>query len=147
MVAFLCPDPCGPTGTAPGENGGVDLRDFARTLGTLIRSDPRNTLLIAGADLSHVGAAFGDDRPLDSGYLDAVRIRDEQALGRIAGNDPDAFLRSLTEHDNDTRICSAGCILALTMALPKAAATILRYHQAVDESSQTCVTCAAVAFT
>ena len=147
MVAFLCPDPCGPTGTAPSENGGVDLRDFARTLGTLIRSDERDTLLVAGADLSHVGAAFGDDRPLDTGYLDAVRIRDEQALDRIAGNDPNAFLQGLTEHDNDTRICSAGCILVLRIALPEADATILRYHQAVDESSQTCVTCAAVAFT
>jgi len=29
IVPFLCPDPCGPTGTKPFYGGGVDLRDFA----------------------------------------------------------------------------------------------------------------------
>src|SRR5439155_18099510 len=55
IVSFLCPDPSGPRGTAPGDPGGVDLREFALALGQLLRDDPEPTLLVASADLSHVG--------------------------------------------------------------------------------------------
>ena len=147
MVAFLCPDPCGPTGTAPAGGTGVDLREFATALGEFIADDPGDTLIIAGADLSHAGASFGDDRILDEAFLQEIRERDERALGRLAANDPDQWLQRIAEDDNPTRVCSAGCIFVLGKALPGASATILRYHQAVTQPTQVCVTCTAVAFT
>ncbi len=147
IVAFLCHDPCGPTGTAPHDGQGVDLRRFTQTLGELVVDDDRDTLFVAGADLSHVGAAFGDNRALDEAFLAEVRKHDERVLAQLEANDPTSFLRCITERDNYTRVCSAGCIFTLATALSDATVTVLRYHQAVDESSQTCVTCAAVAFT
>lgn len=147
MVPFLCPDPCGPTGTESCKESGTDLGDFALALGELIRDDGRDTLIVAGADLSHVGPAFGDERPLDDAFLEEVRQRDKRALDKLAVNDPTAFLRCVGEEENATRICSAGCIFALSTTLPQATGTVLRYHQAADQVSQTCVTCAAVAFT
>ncbi len=147
IVPLLCPDPCGPTGTAPYDGNGVDLHDFAVALGELIEDDSRDILLVAGADLSHVGGAFGDEQGIDDALLEEARRRDMRALDSLGINDPAAFLRSVAESDNATRVCSAGCIFALTTALPQATGTVLRYHQAVDRSMQTCVTCAAVAFT
>lgn len=147
MVPVLCPDPCGPTGIALSDGKGVDLDDFASALGELIDDDGLDTLIVAGADLSHVGRAFGDDRRLDDTFLEEVRQRDTRALERLGVNDPKGFLARVREHDNATRICSAGCIYALCCALPKTTGTLLRYHQAVDQPSQTCVTCAAVVFT
>ncbi len=147
IVPFLCPDPSGPTGTSPCDGTGVDLRKFAVALGELIEDDKRDFLVVAGADLSHVGASFGDEQGLDDALLETARRRDRRALDNLEINDPLAFVRSVAEKDNATRVCSAGCIFALTTALPKATGTILRYHQAVDRASETCVTCAAVAFT
>lgn len=147
ILPFLCPDPCGPTGTAPYDGKGVDLHDFAVALGELIEDDERDILLVAGADLSHVGAAFGDEQGIDDALLEQARRRDRCALDNLGINDPAGFIRSVAESDNPTRVCSAGCIFALTTALPRATGTVLRYHQAVDRSTQTCVTCAAVAFT
>lgn len=147
MVPFLCPDPCGPTGTAPSDGNGVDLREFALALGELIRDDRRDTMVIAGADLSHVGAAFGDKRTLDESFLDEVRRHDRRVLEHVSTPDPGCLLRCIAEQNNHTRICSAGCIFVLMTALPDAVAAVLGYHQAADQSSQTCVTCAAVAFT
>ncbi len=147
IVPFLCPDPCGPTGTAPYDGNGVDLHDFAVALGELIEEDERDILLVAGADLSHVGGAFGDAQGIDDALLEEARRRDRSALDSLGINDPAAFIRSVAESDNATRVCSAGCIFALTTALPGATGTVLKYHQAVDKPSQTCVTCAAVAFT
>ena len=146
IVPFLCPDPCGPTETAPSEGQGVDLRDFAAALAELANDNSHDTLIVAGADLSHVGASFGDDRPLDDDFLDEVRTQDRRALDCLVLGDPEGFLSRIAETGNRTRICSAGCIFALALALKGARASALCYHQAVDQETQTCVTCSAVMY-
>ena len=146
MVPFLCPDPCGPTGTAPFDGCGVDLREFALSLSTLMVEDGGDTLVVAGADFSHIGAQFGDSRPVDDSFLEEVRQRDRRALDAIEANMPDAFLKCVSEDDNSTRVCSAGNILALATMLPEAAVTVLDYHQAVTPAAGICVTSAAVAY-
>ena len=147
MAPFLCPDPCGPTDTDRCGGKSVDLRDFAIALGELVTDDPGDTLIVAGADLSHIGPAFGDDRPLDDRFLEETKEKDRRALARLTAGGADDWVLSVAENGNPTRICSAGCIFALATALPHASATVLKYHQAVDRQAQQGVTCAAVAFT
>jgi MEMO1 family protein len=146
VVPLLCPDPCGPSGTVPDDGNGMALRVFAESLGELIASDPTNTLVVAGADFSHIGSSFGDDRPIDDAFLEEVRQADRRALDFLELGDPAGFLRCIAQQDNPTRICSAGCMFALLTALPGARGQVVRYHQAVDRESQTCVSCAAVVF-
>ena len=74
-------------------------------------------------------------------------MHDRRTLSRLECDGPDSFLSYLVEGDNHTRVCSAGCIFALATALAGSTVTVLHYHQAVDQSSQNCVTCAAVALT
>jgi AmmeMemoRadiSam system protein B len=147
VVPFLCPDPCGPTGTAPADGSGVDLRHFAETLGRLIREEQVPTLLIAGADLSHIGNYFSDARRLSASYLTSVAASDDAALRRVDANDAEGFRAHMTATGNPTRICSVGCIYALMTALgPTARPTRLAYHQAVTHEIDNAVTCAAYAF-
>ena len=145
IVPALCPDPCGAEGVdaGAGAGGGVGLRAYAEALGELLAEDRADTLVIAGADLSHVGANFGDDRVLDDDFLAEVRRRDGEALDHVAGSDPAGFVARVGLDDNPTRVCSAGCVYALMKALPAARIEVLDYHQAVDPTTQTCVTCAA----
>lgn len=146
MLAFLCPDPCGPTGTSPFDGHGVDLRVFADALRSLL-NDGNDTLLIAGADFSHVGQAFAADPVLDEGFLDTVGRRDREAIEWLGLSNPEKFIACVAADDNSTRICSMGCMYVLATLLPQAKVTQLGYHQAVDHESQTCVTCAALAYT
>lgn len=146
MVPVLCPDPCGPSGTAPCDGRGVDLQIFGEALEEALRSKDKRTLVIAGADLSHVGRRFGDERDLDAPFLQEVEAGDRALLDAVAMPDPGRFVTSLTERGNDTRVCSAGCIYTLMLAIPDAEPQILHYHQAVDRDSGTCVTCTAAAF-
>ena len=146
IVPFLIPDVCGPTGTAPMDGRGVDVRDFATALADAIADDGVDTLVVAGADLSHVGAAFGDERTLDEPYLGEVRRHDLTALDRLQTGGADAFREYLTVERNRTNICSAGCIFTLARILGDAHVTRITYHQAVDQATQTCVTCAALVF-
>jgi len=147
IVPILCPDPCGPTGTRPINGQGVDLRDFAATLARAIAADGSDSLLLAGADLSHVGAHFGDKRPLSDAFLEKVQCSDEDVLRRLTNEGADGWIQGIAGASNCTRICSAGCIFAVAAALADVRPTVLRYHQAVDQNTQTCVTCAAVAWT
>lgn len=146
MVGFLCPDPCGPTRTAPYDGQGVDLRVFAEALRELIAVDAQDTLLVAGADLSHIGASFGDERELDEAFLAEVAARNQTALATLERGDPEAFLDAHAADGNPTRVCSVGCIYALATALRPVTCTILGYHQAVDGPTQTGVTCAAAVY-
>ena len=146
IVPFLIPDVCGPTGTAPMDGRGVDVRDFATALADAIADDGADTLVVAGADLSHVGAAFGDERTLDQPYLDEVRRHDLTALDRLQTGGAEAFREYLTAERNRTNVCSVGCIFSLVRIMGDAHVTRLAYHQAVDQTTQTCVTCAALVF-
>jgi AmmeMemoRadiSam system protein B len=146
LVPVLCNDPCGPTGAAPYDGCGPNLRDFAAALRECVEHDHEDTLIIAGADLSHVGAQFGDERVLDAPFKAEVDRRDRLALDHLAANAADAFVKEVARDDNSTRICSAGCIFATMSALPKARVDVLRYHQAVDEEGMVGVTCCAAVF-
>lgn len=146
IVPILCPDPCGAARTAPIDGKGVDLKNFAGALSQLIADDPTDTLVVAGADFSHVGSSFGDDRNLDDAFLEEVRQADRRALDYLELGDPAGFVQCIARQDNPTRICSAGCMFVLAAALPRARGQVVRYHQAVDREAQVCVTCAAVVF-
>ncbi|MFQ5500928.1 MAG: AmmeMemoRadiSam system protein B [Phycisphaerae bacterium] len=147
IAPYLCPDPCGPSGTAPVNGNGVDLMVFAEALREEITADDRETCLIAGADLSHVGRYFMDDRDLNSEALAQVEASDRLALSHIEGDDPEGFRQVVADRDNDTHICSVGCIYALSRALDgQARPRLLHYHQAVTPEAQNCVTCAAMEF-
>ncbi len=147
IVPLLCPDPCVPAELGLSDRPKLDLSNLAQALTRLIREDQRDVLLVAGADLSHIGTGFGDHQGLDDALLERARQRDTRALSKLEVNDPTAFLNAVADENNATRVCSAGCIFALATALPQTTGSVLRYHQAVDQESQICVTCAAVAFT
>jgi AmmeMemoRadiSam system protein B len=147
IVPVLCPDPSRSRGTAPGDPDGVDLKQFSLALGRLVREDPEPTLLIASADLSHVGGYFGDETELSAPFLAEVRQADDAALELVDRNAAEPFRKHMAATRNPTRVCSVGCLYALMTALgPEARARRLRYHQAVTAELQNCVTSAAYAF-
>ena len=143
IVPFLCPDPCGLSGTRPVTGEGVDLQLFGEQLRDLLAEDSRPTLVIAAADLSHVGRRFGDDRDLEPMFLHQISERDQKALIAVRENDPVKFRETIAADGNSTRICSAGCIYTLLTALPNTEPILLRYDQAALPEQDTCVTCAA----
>lgn len=146
IVPFLCPCPCGTTGTRPADGEGADLADFAEAIHELLKNDEGDTLLLAGADLSHVGRAFGDDRDLDEASLSAVERWDREALKHLEAASPEAFVEALTVRGNSTRVCSAGCMFVLARALRDRRPRLLGYHQAVTRPLHNCVTCCAMIY-
>lgn len=143
IVPVLCPDPSGPMGTAPCDGRGPDLGDFADALGELVRTTDKPTVLIAGADLSHVGQHFGEAETTTPEFLRQVAKSDQDLLALLEARREDDFVATVRAAQNATRICSVGCIYALLRALPNEPCTVLRYHQATNFEAETHVTCAA----
>jgi len=156
MIApYLCPNPCGPSDTAPScgagvspvESIGAGLKNFAAALRKEVDADDVPTCMIAGADLSHVGRFFDDDRELDADSLHAVEVSDREVLDCVVKFDPESLIANVAGTMNATNICSVGSIYVLAMALKgRARPRLLHYHQAVMREAENCVTCAAMDF-
>jgi len=145
IVPILCPDICGPTGTAPANGYGPDLADLADAVREIAQTDDRSTVLIAGADLSHVGRSFGADEPMTPDKLAELERFDRTVLGLIEIGDVEAAAEMVRASANETNICSLGALYVWRRALRNQQCRLLRYHQALDPETDTNVTCAAAA--
>ncbi len=141
IVPVLCPDPAG--AADPPDRIQRELDRFADALRELLARDPAPTVVIASADLSHVGQRFGDPQPSTRASLDAVETSDRRLLGLLEQRREREFVAEVRAAQNPTRICSVGCIYAALRTLPGHGFRLLRYHQAVDMDNDTTVTCAA----
>lgn len=101
-------------------------------------------MLMASADLAHVGPRFGDDREITNGFLAEVEEADRDYLEAVA-MDPVSGLESLAAHGDRHHVCGSACIFTVGMALPGAKARLLGYHQAVTPEMRQAVTFAAMA--
>ena len=144
-VGFLLHDPL-PYNGASYDGAGVDIGEFTDALNAAVNDLGGVTLFIASADLSHVGADFGDDLPNTAERLAAVERHDREHLTLLERNDCEGFLRSMAACGNATRWCTLGGLAALWQLLPSTRARLIRYRQSLDrsEGGRCCVTSAAI---
>ena len=102
-------------------------------------------MVMASADLAHVGPRFGDDREITNQFLSEVEEVDRDYL-EAAGEGAVAGLESLARHGDRHHVCGSACIFAMGLALPGAKARLLGYHQAVTPEMRQAVTYAAMVF-
>ena len=65
----------------------------------------RPTLVVAAADLAHVGPTFGDQSPVLAPARDALRGHDEESLGQICEGNGKGFLALSIAEGDRRRIC------------------------------------------
>lgn len=147
IVPVLCPSPCLPPENDPDQRAEAVLDCLSDALRQLIAGRDQDTIVIAGADLSHVGQRFGDAEPTTAAFLSELERSDRELLGLLEARKEDEFVAKLSATQNPTRICSAGSIYATLRALPGHPCRLLAYHQAVDMAAETHVTCAAAIVT
>ncbi len=115
----------------------------------LIEARDDRVVVIAGADLAHVGPRFGDAKPHDEKKRAALEKRDHESLAQAIAHDAAGFWNHVSE-DNDTRrVCGLAPIYALLKSLPanqKANAQTLHYEQTIDAEDGSIVSHASVAF-
>jgi AmmeMemoRadiSam system protein B len=134
---------------ASGEDPARDAR-VARFLGgvrQIVEARPGRVVVVAGADLAHVGPRFGDERPYDSGQRAALEGRDRESLERAAALDGRGFWADVARDLDDRRVCGLAPIWSLLQSVSGGArGRLLHYEQTVDAEDGSIVSHAAVGF-
>ena len=102
-------------------------------------------MLMASADLAHVGPRFGDAREVTNQFLAEVEEVDRDYLAAVSEG-PAWGLESLARHGDSHHVCGSACIYAMGLALPDAEPKLLGYHQAVTPEMRQAVTFAAMVY-
>ena len=120
---------------APGPEPAGDHDPFLAELRTLLTERGDRAIVVASADLAHVGPRFGDPEELSEHHLQLLEKRDRATLVPALERDPAAFFAAVTEAGDPRRICGLGAIHGLLRVLPEGArGKLLRYEQAADPS-------------
>jgi len=134
---------------ASGDDPANDARvarfiDGARAL---VEGRPGRVVVVAGADLAHVGPRFGDERPCDAGQRAALESVDRASLKRATAMDAAAFWEHVSRDLDARRVCGLSPIWSLLQSVPGGArGRVLHYEQTVDAEDGSIVTHAALGF-
>ena len=122
--------------------GVVEVIDALRDL---MNDAGRRVVIVAGADLAHVGPRFGGEQRVTPRMLADLERVDRETLAFVEGGDADGFFAFVMRDENARNICSVASVYLSVKALEPCAPTLLRYEQWSDDDGASCVTFAAMA--
>ena len=113
----------------------------------VIAARPGRVVVVAGADLAHVGPRFGDAAALEEGGRRTLEQNDRGSLEYAAGGDASGFWTDVARDLTTRRVCGLAPIYSLLRTLPgKSTAELLHYEQNVDSDDGSIVSHAAMGF-
>ena len=120
-----------------------EIEGFLALLGHTIRACGGRTVVVASADLAHIGPRFGDPHRVTAGQLRETAEADRHLLAAVEAGDAEAFFRLVAREGDRRRICGLAPIYLAMRLVPAAPGRLLRYGQWADP--QGTVTFAALA--
>ena len=117
-----------------------DIRDKTLTelvdnLQEVLSTYGKPYLIIAGADLAHIGAQFGDSYTLDSSALARSKTKDEEIIASIESIDAQSFFNTIKNERDARRICGLTPIYCLLRLMEGCTAEVASYDQWTDGKS------------
>ena len=119
------------------------VEEFLGALRETLVAVKGRTVVIASADLAHVGPQFGDPRPLTPGQLREVEEADLRMLSSVEAGDAEGFFQAVAKDGDRRHICGLPPIYAALRVLGMHRGRLLRYAQWPDPNGT--VTFAALA--
>ncbi len=126
--------------TSPREDKAIAA--FTAALGELVASRPE-VMLLASADLAHVGPRFGGRLPVDKHIMVSVGSKDREMLARVEEGDAEGFFSYVAAEGDARHICGLSPIYTLAKALA-APSRLVHYEQWVEPDGNSAVTFAAL---
>ena len=152
VVGILVHDPIRNSG-ASYDGKGLALDPFVEALKATVDESPGTTLIVASADLSHVGKSFGDNQPVAGdtdeakNFRSQVFQRDREMLKLIEEAKVDEFITAMAWQQNPTRWCSIGNLVATLRVTGAEQVKMINYAAAGDQQGMSLVSsCAAAIF-
>jgi AmmeMemoRadiSam system protein B len=128
-------------------DGDARVTRFVDGVRELVESRPGRVVVVAGADMAHVGPRFGDDAAFDAEQRATLERADRGSLERATAVDAGAFWVDVAKDLDARRVCGLAPIWSLLRSLPGGArGEVLHYEQTVDAEDGSIVSHAAVGF-
>jgi hypothetical protein len=124
----------------------ADAESFLVALGELVERRSGRVVVVAGADLAHVGPRFGDAAPLDDRGRERLARRDGESLALAVDRDAAGFFAQVQSDLDTRRVCGLGPIYTMLRVLPAAKGARLHYAQHVDPDEGSIVSHASLAY-
>jgi AmmeMemoRadiSam system protein B len=127
------------------DGNGLALEPFLKALKATIAELPGKTLIVASADLSHVGPSFGDQMSLageDPQIVEArnkVFAHDRDMIQLIMERKPDELMAAMSWQQNPTRWCSIGNLVAALKLIEPTSVELYNFAASMDEQGTTLV--------
>ncbi len=103
---------------------------FHKTIETLREAtNGKRTLVVAAADLAHVGPAFGDEMPLDDAARVDLSTKDRRLLDSIEDGDAREFFGQLRGEQDSRRVCGLPPIYLMLRLLGTSRGHTIGYDQ------------------
>ena len=118
LVPVLCGSFAGFVGGDGHPRDHADLNPAIDVLAAAAAERP--TLVIAAADLAHVGPVFGDAAPLRGPERHGLELHDQESLAAICEGDADGFLNLSIREGDRRRICGLSPIYLMLEVLRRA---------------------------
>jgi AmmeMemoRadiSam system protein B len=109
-----------------------DVGRFLSGLRETLAEAGGRSVVLASADLAHVGPQFGDASPVTPGRLQEIAAADREALAAAEEGDPQGFFAAIARDGDRRRICGLPPIYAALSVLGGARGRLLRYAQWPD---------------
>jgi AmmeMemoRadiSam system protein B len=120
---------------------------FLDAVRALVEARQGRVLVVAGADMAHVGPRFGDEEPYGAEARASLEERDRGSLAHATGLDPGAFWAHVAGDLDTRRVCGLAPIYALLRTLPGGAkGNLFHYEQTIDKEDGSIVSHAALGF-
>jgi AmmeMemoRadiSam system protein B len=132
---------------------GVSLPTFVEAMKKTLAELGGRTLVVASADLSHVGPAFGDPKPLGGEGEEAQAMRnkvfnhDREMIQMIVDKKPDELIAAMSWQQNPTRWCSIGNLVATLKVVEPSHVDLYNFAASMDEAGTTLVSNVGMAMT
>ncbi len=132
-----------------GEAHPRELPQLARSMAALDESlAGRRVLVVAAADLAHMGPAFGDPQPLAAQEKEKLAQFDQGLLAAVCQGDPESFLGHLRQSRDRQKVCGLPPIYLALQLLGAARGRVLDYAQCpADETAGSVVSVAGAVWT
>ncbi len=129
---------------------GLSMADFVGAMKETLAALGGRTLVVSSADLSHVGPAFGDAKPLAGEDEETQKERerifnhDRELLQMYCNGQVDEMIASMAWQQNPTRWCSLGNMTAAMRISGGTKGQVLNYAAAMDQEGQGMVSSVAI---
>ena len=129
-------------------DGDARVGAFMDGVRALVESRPGRVVVVAGADLAHVGPRFGDPRAYGNEQRGALERADRASLDHATSLDAQGFWKHVVADLEERRVSGLAPIWSLLRTLGNGggAGRVLHYEQTVDAEDGSIVSHAAVGF-